>query len=101
MPQPRTVSAAKNLSLSELQTTVQQQEELLGPLNQDHPKGLGNNGNQTLLTFDMDQEPPTKQAVLRPTVGGQAVPLDGHDLICIGTCFARRCKAWRIVLASL
>ncbi len=87
MPKPKTVSVAKNLSLSELQTTVQQQEELLGPLNKDHPKGLGNNGSQTLLTFDMDQDPPTNQAILRPTVGGQAVPLAGHDLICIGICF--------------
>ncbi|SRR5712691_3715331 len=85
---PKTISAAKNLSLSELQTVVQQQEDLLGPLNKDHPKGLGNNGNQTLLTFDMAQDPPTNKAVLRSTVGGQAVPLDGHELICIGTCFA-------------
>ncbi|MBI3246452.1 MAG: hypothetical protein HYZ50_08095 [Deltaproteobacteria bacterium] len=87
MPTPTTVSAAKNLSLSDLQTLVQQQEELLGPLNKEHPSGLANDGNQTLLTFDMEQDPPIKTAVLRPTVGGQAIPLAGHDLICIGTCF--------------
>jgi len=87
MPNPKTISAGKNLSLSDLETVVQQQEDLLGPLNKDHPKGLGNDGNKTLLTFDMDQEPPTNKAVLKPTVGGQAVPLDGHETICIGTCF--------------
>jgi len=85
--EPKTVSALKSLSLSELQTVVQQQEDLLGPLNKNNPKGLGNDGNQTLLTFDMGQEPPMNKAVLRLTVGGHAVPLDGHELICIGSCF--------------
>jgi hypothetical protein len=90
MPNPKTIGCEKNWSLSELQLIVQQNEELLGPLNKDKPKGLGNDGNQTLITFDMDQDPPTIKTVLRPTVGGKAVPLVDHDLICIGTCFVSK-----------
>jgi hypothetical protein len=54
-----TVGAAPNLSLSQLATLVAQQEELLGPL-----ISIGNDGSQTLLTFDLARDPPETHSVI-------------------------------------
>jgi hypothetical protein len=59
MTAPAIVGAAPHLSLSQLSTIVSQQEELLGPL-----VSIGNDGSQTLLTFDMDRDPPETHTVI-------------------------------------
>ena len=48
-----------DLSLSQLVTLVAQQEEVLGPL-----VSIGNDGSQTLLTFDLERDPPEKHTVI-------------------------------------
>jgi hypothetical protein len=59
MASSKVIGAAKSLSLNELNQVVTQQEELLGPLT-----AIGNDGTQSLLTFDMDQDSPTRHAVI-------------------------------------
>ena len=54
-----TLGASPGLSLSQLGTLVAQQEELLGQL-----VSIGNDGSQTLLTFDLEQDPPETHAVI-------------------------------------
>jgi hypothetical protein len=54
-----TVAAPPDLSLSQLGTLVAQQEEVLGPL-----VSIGNNGSQTLLTFDLERDPPETRTVI-------------------------------------
>ena len=61
---PKSIGADKNLSLDALNRLVAQQEDLLGPL-----VAIGNDGAQTVLTFDMDQDPPEKHAVISPAGG--------------------------------
>ena len=59
--------------LDKLNDFVAQQEEQFGPL-----IGIGNDGStQTVLTFDMDQDPPTNHAVIVPA-GGSASWIYGH-----------------------
>ena len=52
-----TVWVSPDLSLAQIDTLVAQQEEVLGPL-----VSVGNDGKETLLTFDMLQEPPATHA---------------------------------------
>jgi hypothetical protein len=54
-----TVAAPPDLSLSQLGTLVAQQEEVLGPL-----VSIGNDGSQTLLTFDLERDPPEKHTAI-------------------------------------
>jgi hypothetical protein len=54
-----TVGAAADLSLSQIGTVVAQQENLLEPL-----VSIGNDGSQTLLTFDLERDPPETPAVI-------------------------------------
>jgi hypothetical protein len=54
-----TVGAPPGLSLSQLGTLVAQQEEVLGPL-----VSIGNDGSQTLLTFDLERDPPATHTVI-------------------------------------
>lgn len=79
MPTPETIGAKKETSLADLNTIVSQQEDLLGPLT-----GIGNDGDQTLLTFDMDEDPPTKHAVI--AAAGDALP-SGSTQVCTGKVF--------------
>ena len=60
MADERDVGFAKYNPLSELNKFVTQQEELLGPLVR-----IGNDGNQTVLTLDLDQNRPEKHAVIQ------------------------------------
>jgi hypothetical protein len=71
MADPRDVGFAKDNSLDDLNLFVRQQEELLGPLVR-----IGNDGNQTVLTFDMDQARPEKHAVIQegnPPASGSGI----------------------------
>ena len=81
MPIPETIAAARATSLSDLNILVSQQEDLLGPLT-----GIGNDGDQTLLTFDMDQDPPTIHAVI--AAAGDTLPA-GATQVCTGKVFIR------------
>jgi hypothetical protein len=78
MATPKTVGCDKTTSLVDINKIVVEQEQLLGPLT-----GIGNDGNQTQLTFDMDQDPPAKNAVIAP---GATVP-GGSTKVCTGTIF--------------
>jgi hypothetical protein len=79
MATPETVGGDKNLSLADLNKLVAQQEDQLGPLT-----GIGNDGTQTLLTFDMDQDPPAKHAII--ATGTSPVPA-GSAKVCAGKVF--------------
>jgi hypothetical protein len=54
--------ANKNTSLADLNKIVTQQEDLLGPLVK-----ISNSNDQTILTFDMAQDPPTVHAQIATT----------------------------------
>jgi hypothetical protein len=54
-----TVAAPPDLSLTQLATLVEQQEEVLGPL-----LSIGNDGSQTLLTFDLERDPPESHTAI-------------------------------------
>src|SRR5271157_843577 len=77
MPTP--VGADKNLSLGTLNQLVVQQEDQLGPL-----IAIGNDGAQTVLTFDMDQDPPAKHAVIG---AAGSPPPPGSTTVCQGKVF--------------
>jgi hypothetical protein len=93
MTTAKSVGIKKDTSLGDLQTIVQQQEGLLGPLIAlGHGLLLASDGitteqDLTVLTLDMDQAPPAKRATLRQAVGGQAVPVAGSTPICTGDCY--------------
>jgi hypothetical protein len=89
MPSPKTVKAQADLSLENLRITVQQQEELLGPLTAlDNATDLDGT-HYSILTFDMDQNPPDKThlAVLGLCVGGIAPARPNYTVVCTGTCY--------------
>lgn len=76
-----TLGASPDLSLAQLATLIAQQEEVLGPL-----VSIGNDGSQTLLTFDLDQEPPANHAVI--AVGSPL--LRGAALVATGKVFVQQ-----------
>jgi Transglycosylase SLT domain len=67
--------------LSELETFVDQEEEVLGPL-----VNLGNAGPNSVLTFDMSSPPPKQFVILRTTPGGATPVVAGFTLVCQGNC---------------
>ena len=75
----KSIGADKNDSLGDLNRLVAQQEDLLGPLT-----AIGNDGAQTVLTVDMDQDPPAKHAVI--TAAGSPPPA-GSTRVCEGKVF--------------
>jgi hypothetical protein len=77
MAEATTVGVTRSVSLTDLNKLVDQQEQILGPL-----VAIGNDGTQTLLTFDVDQDPPANLAVI--SVGG---PPTGAAVIATGLCF--------------
>jgi hypothetical protein len=96
MATPESVGAERDLSLDELQTVLQQMEAQLGPVIRighgpapaDGAAGaVAADQDITVLTFDMDQDPPAKKATLRQTVGDQAPDVPGSTLICKGQCY--------------
>ena len=68
-------------SLSDLEQFADQQEEFLGPL-----VNLGNAGPDSVLTFDLDDDPAAEPVVLRTTPGGMTPAVDGFRLVCQGNC---------------
>ena len=82
MAKPKIIGADKAFSLTDLNKYVKQQEEQLGPLIE-----IGNNGDQTLLTIDMDPDPPVKFAVIVPVLGGVVTLPPGTAKICEGKVF--------------
>jgi hypothetical protein len=82
MSHPATVGVAKATSLADLNTIVGQYEQMLGPL-----ISLGNDGNQTLLTFDTDLDSPAKNAVVAVDQNGQSATPAGSTMVCQGTVF--------------
>jgi hypothetical protein len=56
---PTIVTADPDLPLEAVNTVIEQQEEILGPL-----VSIGNDGKVTFLTFDFDREPPHKHAMV-------------------------------------
>lgn len=96
MPAPKSVGVQKDVSLADLETIVQQQEDLLGPLialghgpllTRRNAGTTQTEQDVTVLTFDMDPDPPANKATLRQAVGGHAVALPGLTLISTGQCF--------------
>ena len=79
MVSPAPVGVDKSKSVANLNQIIVQQEDQLGPL-----IAIGNDGNQTILTFDMDRDPPAKHAVIVPS-GGTLPP--GSTVICQGKVF--------------
>jgi hypothetical protein len=70
------------LSTQDLERVIQQQEEIIGPL-----VSIGNDNISTLVTFDVDQDPPTNPALLRPLRPGSHDIIPGAALISTGVCF--------------
>jgi hypothetical protein len=60
MADPRERGFAKDNSLDDLNKFLREQEDQRGPL-----VGIGNDGTQTILTFDMDLAPPEKHAIIQ------------------------------------
>ena len=82
MAHPTPIGVAKGTSLSGLNVIVGQQEDDLGPLT-----AIGNDGNQTILTFDTDPPSPAKHAVIGADKNGQPVIPAGSAQVCRGTVF--------------
>jgi len=78
MPSLQSLPVRPELSAQELELVIQQQEELLGPL-----VSIGNDSAATLLTFDMDQDPPTNPPVLR----AGSLDIRGAAAVLRGICF--------------
>lgn len=82
-PNPTPGEGPPELSLADLQTAARQKEEIYGQLYL-----LGNDGKKTILTFDFGYKRPQKSSLLlKPTVGGEAIPVSGHQFVCKGICF--------------
>jgi len=67
MTTPATVGCAPGASLADINIIVAQQEAVLGPL-----IAIGNDGAQTILTFDTDGAAPAKNAVVQAGGGAPA-----------------------------
>jgi hypothetical protein len=80
MTTPTPVGVGRNESLTNLNEIVGQNENLLGPVISINDDGRP----QTILTFDMNQNPPTKQTVIGPAEGG--VPARSST-VCRGVVF--------------
>jgi hypothetical protein len=69
-------------TLSELESFIDQNEEVLGPL-----VDLGNAGPNSVLTFDQSDPPPQQFVILRATLPGGITPVvPGYSLVCQGNC---------------
>ena len=73
---PTPVNVDKQATLAVINTISNQKEAVFGPLIE-----IGNDGNQTLLTFDTDQNPPEHLAVIATVGTGPATPPAGSTLI--------------------
>ena len=83
MADPKVLGASKDSSLDDLNTVVAESEGLYGPLTE-----MGNDDNQSLFSFDQDQDPPDKNAVL---ASGSSPP-NGTKKVCSGDIFIKGTK---------
>ncbi|MCP5371928.1 MAG: hypothetical protein H6907_09370 [Hyphomicrobiales bacterium] len=82
-----TVESPGSLSLADFELTIQQSEEIIGPLT-----ALGRNGANNTFTLLYD-DVPQNLAVLA-TYDGDAPPArDGHTIICTGDCLVESAPA--------
>ena len=82
-PDPTPIGVAPGRSLADIQSVARQKEEIYGQLYL-----MGNDGTQTVLTFDFNYRRPDKSTLeLRQTVGGQPIALNGYQFVCKGTCY--------------
>jgi len=79
-----TVKIAPSESLADLNTIVAQQEGLHGPL-----EAIGNDGGNTLLTFDNTPDSPAVNAIIAAQQAGKPVIPAGAKLVCSGTIFVQ------------
>jgi hypothetical protein len=82
MAHPTPVGISKNTSLADLNVFVGQQEDSLGPLT-----AIGNDGNQTVLTFDTDPASPAIHAVIAADNGAAPVIPANSTQVCRGKVF--------------
>jgi hypothetical protein len=82
MPNTVTEGAPPAYTLDQLNILVGQKEDLFGPL-----YGLGNDGKQTTMTFNTDQNPPGTHAVLALKGSGTGTPPAGKAKVCEGIVF--------------
>ena len=82
MATPAPVGVDKATSLPDINTIISQQEDVLGPL-----IGIGNDGAQTILTFDTDPPAPANHAVVTADSGGQPATPAGSTQVCRGSLF--------------
>ena len=80
-----TVGVVSGTSLNDLNTVVGQNEDTLGPLTE-----IGNDGVQTLLTFDTDPPSPVNHAVVSVDNNGQPAIPSGSTQVCRGSVFVER-----------
>ena len=71
------------LSLSGFQTTVQQNEEIFGPL-----KALGKKADKNSINYEIGTSP-ENLAILEVFTGKSAPNKSGHQLICTGDCLIK------------
>ena len=76
------ISVPAAASLADMQTACATAEAFLGPL-----MAIGNNGTDTILTFDTAKRPPDDDTVIRQTVGGTPIAPPGLALVCSGHAF--------------
>jgi hypothetical protein len=90
---PKSVGAPKDSTLQALSTIVVQMERQLGPLiDLGHgpllqADGTSSGQDVTVLTFDMAQEPPAKNATLQQCIGSNVPVVGGSALIKTGQCY--------------
>jgi hypothetical protein len=75
------ITAPGNLTLVDLEQAINTEEGSLGPV-----VDLGNDGLNSVVTFNMSDPPPTVPLVLRATPGGQPPQVPGSTFICQGNC---------------
>ncbi len=76
-----TVATQPDVTLGKLQTIVQQQEEILGPLKQ-----IRTANGRNVLEFEV-QARPESGVILRLSEKIPPVPAKGYVLVCHGDCF--------------
>jgi hypothetical protein len=79
MTTPSITYVDKSVTLETLNTLAQQQEQVVGPLTL-----IGNDGGKTLLSFDLDRDPPSILVKITPSDSGAP---QGTAIVSTGVCF--------------
>jgi hypothetical protein len=72
-----TIRTGSDFSLAEINTLLEQQESILGPL-----VTIGNDGIENLLIFDFERDPPEQHTIIEA-----ATSLQGTMVVAIGKMF--------------